>query len=234
MPYKTEHAARFVDPDEFERFTRVNNKFGKGIDVIFGWNKGKSEVQALRFDATKFSPKEAKLKAKELMKKTPIIFEPAKEEMKENYLPKFKALLESIFNEEEIDNKPINPAQVNEATTNFLKTTKELLTSRGFKYSEKFIEGDHAEWMLINDKGDSVLLEGQKNDTMTYITSLYITKGETANPERMETVFNMPGKTSSDPKAGFVKDINIMSKEEFASYKKSIEESLKIFSIIGK
>lgn len=59
--YPNEHAARINNPDKYEKFRRENNKFGEGIDVIWGITKdGKTEVQAIRFDAKKFTVEEAK------------------------------------------------------------------------------------------------------------------------------------------------------------------------------
>ena len=59
MPYPSEHAARIREPNDFQpdSFRRENDKFWKGIDVIFGKPKGsdKMEVQSIRFDAQKFS-----------------------------------------------------------------------------------------------------------------------------------------------------------------------------------
>jgi hypothetical protein len=67
MPYKSEHAVRLNNPGKYSKFRRVNNKFGKGIDVIFGITKtakgekkGKSEIQAIRFDAGKFDLNDVK------------------------------------------------------------------------------------------------------------------------------------------------------------------------------
>lgn len=53
MPYPSEHSARLKDPGGFEKFRR--GKLGPGIDAIFGIKGGKSEIQAIRFDASKFS-----------------------------------------------------------------------------------------------------------------------------------------------------------------------------------
>lgn len=56
MPYPNEHAARLVDPNAFARFRRQNDKFGPGVHAIFGITKdGKSQLQAIRFDASKFT-----------------------------------------------------------------------------------------------------------------------------------------------------------------------------------
>ena len=79
MPYPSEHAARIKDPNEFKRFRRENDKFGPGIDVIWGINQGKPvEIQAIRFSADKFTPSQAKswLKAHDY---SPIEFAPAAE-----------------------------------------------------------------------------------------------------------------------------------------------------------
>jgi len=66
MPYPNEHSLRVNSPDKYKKFRRQNDKFGVGIDVIFGITAdGKTEVQAIRFDATKFSEDEAKKWAKE-------------------------------------------------------------------------------------------------------------------------------------------------------------------------
>jgi len=61
MPYKAEHAARISDPDKYVKIRRENDKFGKGIDVLWGVTKaGDVEVQAIHFDASKFTAAEAK------------------------------------------------------------------------------------------------------------------------------------------------------------------------------
>lgn len=60
MPYANEHAARLVDPDRFDDFRRGNDKFGPGVHAIFGLKGGKSTLQAIRFDAAKFTPAQAK------------------------------------------------------------------------------------------------------------------------------------------------------------------------------
>lgn len=80
MPYPNEHAARIHNPDKYKRIRRENDKFGKGIHAIWGVKDDNSvEVQAIRFDKTKFSPKECK---KWLTDNdySPVEFEPASEE----------------------------------------------------------------------------------------------------------------------------------------------------------
>jgi len=79
MPYPTEHSARLKDPSRYERFRRENDKFGPGIHAVWGITAdGKAELQAIRFDAEKFSVDEAKAWLKEHGHK-PILFEPAGE-----------------------------------------------------------------------------------------------------------------------------------------------------------
>ena len=79
MPYPAEHSARLKDPSRYERFRRENDKFGPGIHAVWGITAdGKAELQAIRFDAQKFSVAEAKAWLKEHGHK-PILFEPASE-----------------------------------------------------------------------------------------------------------------------------------------------------------
>lgn len=59
-PYANEHAARLTDPAQYDGFARVNDQFGPGIDAIFGIKDGESELQAIRFDADRFTADEAR------------------------------------------------------------------------------------------------------------------------------------------------------------------------------
>ncbi len=59
-PYPHEHAARQADPKSFDSLRRQNNKFGPGIDVIWGIKDGKTQVQSIRFDAKRFSAEQAR------------------------------------------------------------------------------------------------------------------------------------------------------------------------------
>ena len=48
-------------PDKYVRIRRQNDKFGPGIDAIFGVTEdGKTELQAIRFDKSKFTEEQAK------------------------------------------------------------------------------------------------------------------------------------------------------------------------------
>lgn len=60
-PYPSEHSCRISDPGKYDRFRRQNDKFGKGIDVIWGIKEGNPvELQAIRFAKEKFTADEAK------------------------------------------------------------------------------------------------------------------------------------------------------------------------------
>ena len=77
MPFANEHAARMKDPGQFTEFRRENDKFGRGIDVIWGIKEGgDTEVQAIRFDAKRFTVDQAKAWLDEHHYE-PIEFEPA-------------------------------------------------------------------------------------------------------------------------------------------------------------
>jgi HK97 family phage major capsid protein len=76
-PYPSEHAARLLDPDQFERFRRRNNGGGAGVDYIFGISGDDPvRLQAIRFDAERFTVTEAKKWLSD-NDYTPISFEPA-------------------------------------------------------------------------------------------------------------------------------------------------------------
>jgi len=61
MPFPNEHAARLQDPGKYIRFRRQNDAGGSGVDFIFGITRDqKAELQAIRFDAGKFTAAEAK------------------------------------------------------------------------------------------------------------------------------------------------------------------------------
>ena len=77
MPYPNEHAARLVDPDQFERFAREQDAGGPGIDFVFGINPDQPvEIQAIRFDADRYTVAEAKAWLADHDYK-PILFEEA-------------------------------------------------------------------------------------------------------------------------------------------------------------
>lgn len=60
-PYPNEHAARLLDPAQFDSFRRENNDFAQGIDSIYGLNGDDPvRLQALRFDAQRFTVSQAK------------------------------------------------------------------------------------------------------------------------------------------------------------------------------
>lgn len=85
MPYPNEHAARLVEPNRFDpdSFRRENDKFGAGIHAVFGKLKGEDAMtlQAIRFDAGRFTAEEARKWLEEHDYK-PIDFEEAAGEEK--------------------------------------------------------------------------------------------------------------------------------------------------------
>ena len=59
-PYANEHAARLKDPAQYDSFARENDALGDGIDAIYGIKEGVSELQAIRFDAERYTPEQAR------------------------------------------------------------------------------------------------------------------------------------------------------------------------------
>ena len=81
-PYPNEHAARMTDPAQYDELRRENDAGGDGIDFIYGIKEDASEIQAVRFDASQYSPTEARqwLTDNEM---DPILFEEATGEQRE-------------------------------------------------------------------------------------------------------------------------------------------------------
>jgi HK97 family phage major capsid protein/HK97 family phage prohead protease len=59
-PYLNEHAARLTDPEQYDSLRRENDAGGSGIDFIYGIKEGTSEIQAIRFRSSQFTPAEAR------------------------------------------------------------------------------------------------------------------------------------------------------------------------------
>lgn len=59
-PYPNEHAARLSDPEQFDSLRRENDAGGSGIDFIYGIKEGTSEIQAIRFRSSQYTPAEAR------------------------------------------------------------------------------------------------------------------------------------------------------------------------------
>src|SRR3989304_1842294 len=77
MPFPNEHDARLKDPSQYVRFRRENDKFGTGIHAVWGIKRDQTtELQAIRFDAKKFTAEEAKKWLKDHDQKA-ILFEKA-------------------------------------------------------------------------------------------------------------------------------------------------------------
>ena len=75
MPFVNEHAGRLKLPSDFKDFRR--KKLTDGIDAIYGVKSdGKTEIQSLRFDSSKFTETQAKAWLKNNNFK-PILFEPS-------------------------------------------------------------------------------------------------------------------------------------------------------------
>jgi HK97 family phage major capsid protein/HK97 family phage prohead protease len=75
-PYPNEHAARLTDPDQYDSLRRENDAGGAGVDFIYGIKEGVSEVQAIRFNSSQYTPTEARAWLAE-HDFTPIEFEEA-------------------------------------------------------------------------------------------------------------------------------------------------------------
>ena len=95
MPYLTEHAVRLEPPSKYERFRRENDKFGAGIDAIWGiTGDGKAELQALRFDAKRYTVESVREWLKEHGYE-PLEIEPAEREFSDDAIERDALLMEA-------------------------------------------------------------------------------------------------------------------------------------------
>lgn len=126
-PYPNEHAARITDPDQYDSFARVNDAFGDGIDAIYGVKEGEgAELQAIRFDAVRFTVAEAKAWLDE-HDYSPILFEEAIGERAE-------PMSEELEQRQEIDTQiEINEPEIAEET---VATAAESAADGDVKVSE--------------------------------------------------------------------------------------------------
>ena len=150
MPYTGEHSARINPPSKYEKLRRQNNKFGAGIHAIFGMLKeGGSEVQALRFDADKFTTDEAKSWLKEHDYKL-IEFEPAAEQdedKKEQELSSenrryLAVALKPAANIQEVDGGLLVPGVKLLAPGTWTDSTQKTPC----RYTTEILERYHANW----------------------------------------------------------------------------------------
>jgi hypothetical protein len=96
-PYPHEHAARLMEPKQFKKIRRQNNKFGLGIHAIWGITGKEIYLQAVRFDSSNFTPARAKAWLKKRGVGRPLMFELAKKTQKNpkhRVLPKVGDILE--------------------------------------------------------------------------------------------------------------------------------------------
>jgi len=103
VPYPNEHSNRLKNPNKYVRFRRQNNKGGNGIHFIYGiTEEGIAELQAIRFDSSKFTVAEAKKWLKDHDYSTSG-FEPASGKVKKEDDKKtdFKKVSIGIVNEDE-------------------------------------------------------------------------------------------------------------------------------------
>jgi len=95
MPYLNEHAVRIQPPSKYERFRREDDKFGVGIDAIWGITAdGKVELQALRFDAKRYTLDEVRKWLKE-HDYEPLEVEPAEQEFSDGAIERDALLMEA-------------------------------------------------------------------------------------------------------------------------------------------
>lgn len=100
-PNPNEHSCRLTDPDKYDEFARQNDKFGEGIDALYGIKDGKSELQSIRFKTSRFTAAQAKKWCKEHDYEC-ILFEAATES-REAELAELRAYVEHVAQPESVE-----------------------------------------------------------------------------------------------------------------------------------
>lgn len=93
MPFLHFQAGRQKSPKQYDSFATKKNQGGAGIDFVFGIKNGKSEIQSIHFDTSKFTPTQAKAWLKKHGFKSKV--EPAKHEA--FLMPKTRTLSEQQY-----------------------------------------------------------------------------------------------------------------------------------------
>jgi uncharacterized protein len=134
MPYPSEHSARINEPSKYKKTRRENDKFGSGINVMWGVkDDGKTEVQAIRFDKTKFTVAQAKAWLKE-HDYHPIEFEPASEKSRETNAMEYKVFTFEIAETKNniFDGKSIGTIKGYASTYGTIDRTKDVIFEGAF------------------------------------------------------------------------------------------------------
>ena len=72
MPYPNEHAARQEAPGKFSEFRRSTQGYPAGVSVVYGISNGKSTIQSVRFDSSKWTTDRARAWLKDHKMRTGI------------------------------------------------------------------------------------------------------------------------------------------------------------------
>jgi hypothetical protein len=166
MPYPSEHSIRLTDPGQYNRFIRKN--LAPGIDAIIGFKSGSgSEIQAIRFDKTKFSVEEARTWASKHGYKNPISVEPAKKSS--DHVAVADVVVRSALDEEDM----ASCKKIDELVE---KDDDEEDDVEKDYWVEAFRSGTHTD-----SDGDT---KNWTNDDIKTIADKYNASNDTDNPER--------------------------------------------------
>lgn len=157
-PYPNEHAARLTDPDQYDSIRRINDEGGKGIDFLYGIKDNKTEIQSIRFDASQYSPDEAKTWLSE-HDFSPIKFE------------------EATGNSRMTEKKFYRSAQISDPVIDDRKMqfsfSSENPVERSFGYEVLAHDGDAADLSRLND-GAPLLFNHRMDDYIGVVERAWV------------------------------------------------------------
>jgi hypothetical protein len=140
MPFVEEHAGRLIDPKEFKNFRR--KELANGVDAIYGIrSNGKTEIQSLRFDSSKFTETQAKAWMKD-NNFNPILFEPS--------IGRENKMAEDLkLNEEEVEVKEKEDKEEEKVMEKDVYATAEEAEKRAEEMGGK---GSHEMKLVVEDE----------------------------------------------------------------------------------
>lgn len=187
-PYPNEHAARLNDPAKYSEFRREANAGGDGIDFIYGLysdesGEVKSEIQAIRFDAERFTEAEALewLASNEF---EAIKFEPAIEgnSVEERHITNVQETDDEII----ITYKKMHE-DMNEAEDDLEDVIEDLLEEERLSKTEIVTRAEHGDMEKVDDRRVRMSISSEREVERAFGREVIVHSRETLNLEFLQS-----------------------------------------------
>lgn len=187
-PYPNEHAARLNDPAKYHHFRRAIDAGGDGIDFIYGLysdesGEVKSEIQAIRFDAERFTEAEALewLVSNEF---EAIKFEPAIEgnSVEERHIASVQETDDEII----ITYKKMHE-DMNEAEDDLEDVIEDLLEEERLSKTEIVTRAEHGDMEKVDDRRVRMSISSEREVERAFGREVIVHSRETLNLEFLQS-----------------------------------------------